>query len=83
MIIYALYFLGAGVLMFFPALFTYRFGAKIRNYMETNSAPELESAFKSNKFLWKFNGILTIIALAIIPVVTVISIIVAVVLAIG
>ena len=82
MIIYALYFIGAGVVLFFPALFTYRFGAKIRSYLQTNSEGELELALKNNKFLWKFQGILTIIGLAAIPVIIVIGIIVAVALAI-
>jgi len=68
MVFYSLIFIVAGVLTFFPALFTYRFGAMIRRYTRTNSEQELEQAFKNNKFLWKFNGILLIIALAAIPV---------------
>ena len=84
MIAYALYSLGAGLLMFFPALFCYRFGAKIRNFILTNSESELEQAFKNNKSLWKFTGILTIIAMAIIPMMIIIMIIAAVaVLTIG
>jgi len=67
MVIYALFFIGAGAVTFFPALFTYRFGDKIRKFIQTNSEQDLEQAFKNNKFLWKFNGILLIIALAAIP----------------
>ena len=78
MVIYGSYLIGAGVLMFFPALFTYRFGAKIRSYIQTNAEIELELAFKNNWSLWKFQGILTIIGLAIIPVAIVIAVIVAV-----
>ncbi|MDR0475663.1 MAG: hypothetical protein LBH43_18575 [Treponema sp.] len=78
--VYAVYFMGAGVLMFFPALFTYRFGDKIRNYIRTNSLTELEQAFQNNKSLWKFNGILMIVALAIFPVIIIISIIVGIVM---
>jgi MFS family permease len=78
MIVYALYMIGVGALIFFPALFTYRFGAKIRSYVLTNSEGELEQAFRNNRSLWKFNGILTIIGIAIIPVSIIIGIVVAV-----
>ena len=84
MIIYSLFFIGAGVLTFFPALFTYRFGDKIRKFIQNNSEQELELAFKNNRFLWKFNGILLIIALAAIPVFFVLLIMIFIaVLAIG
>ena len=56
-----------GALYFFPARFTYKFGAKIRDYRFTNADEDLELAFKNNKSLWKFLGILAIIGLAIIP----------------
>jgi hypothetical protein len=78
MAMYGIYLIGAGVLMFFSALFTYRFGAKIRSYVQTNSEAELEQAFKNNRSLWKFYGILTIIGLASIPVMIIIGIIAAV-----
>jgi hypothetical protein len=58
----------SGVLMFLPARFTYNFGAKIRNYLRSNSEDDLEQAFKNNKSLWKFNGILYIVFLALAPV---------------
>ena len=80
-VVYALYFLGAAALVFFPALFTYRFGAKIKSYMQTNSTAELELALKNNKSLWKFNGILMIVSMAIIPVFTIVTIIIAVAIA--
>ncbi|MDR0623537.1 MAG: hypothetical protein LBG10_03820 [Treponema sp.] len=57
----------SGALMFFPARFTYNFGAKIRRYLRSNSEDDLEQALKNNKSLWKFNGILYIIALALVP----------------
>jgi hypothetical protein len=74
MVIYAIYFIGAGVVMFFPSLFTYRFGAKIRSYTLTGSEAELELAFRNNVSLWKFKGILTIIGMASIPVLIIISV---------
>jgi hypothetical protein len=65
----------SGVLMFLPARFTYNFGAKIRNYLRTNSEDDLEQAFKNNKSLWKFYGILYIVCLALVPVGIVIAVI--------
>jgi hypothetical protein len=52
------------LLVFFPAYFTYNFGSKIRKYMYSNSSDDLEMAFRNNKSLWIFNGVLTIIYLA-------------------
>jgi hypothetical protein len=74
MVVYAFYFIGAGVVMFFPALFTFRFGVKIRSYVSTGLEAELELAFRNNMSLWKFNGILTIIGIAAIPVLTIVSV---------
>ena len=71
--------LGGGVLLFFPALFIYRFGDKIRSYLRTGTDQELEQAFKNNKSFWKFVGIIYIISLAFIPLMIVGGIIVAVV----
>jgi hypothetical protein len=65
----------AGAVLFFPARFTYNFGAKIRTYLQNNAEQELETAFKNNKSLWKFYGILAIVYLAFIPVALVIGII--------
>ena len=63
----AVLFVGIGVLIFFPSLFMYRFGEKIRSYLGTGVDQDLELAFKNNKSFWKFVGILHIIELAFIP----------------
>jgi len=60
-------FIGLGVLIFFPSLFIYRFGEKIRRYLRTGTDQDLEQAFRNNKSLWKFVGILCIINLAFLP----------------
>jgi len=73
----SLLYIGAGALLFFPALFTYNFGAKIRHYQFSGSNEDLELAFRNNKSLWKFQGILLIIYLALIPFMVVVGIIVA------
>jgi uncharacterized membrane protein YozB (DUF420 family) len=65
----------AGVIGFFPARFIYNFGKRIKTFLQNNSERELELAFKNNKSLWKFIGILTIIYLAFLPVTLIISII--------
>jgi hypothetical protein len=64
-----------GVICFFPAWFIYNFGKRIKTFLQNNSERELELAFKNNKSLWKFMGILTIIYLAFLPVTLIISII--------
>ena len=71
--------IGAGVLMFFPSLFIYRFGEKIRSYLRTGTEHELEQAFRNNKSFWKFTGIICIVYLAFIPMLIIGSIIAALV----
>jgi len=73
-------YLVPGVIMFFPGLFIYRFGEKIRSYNRTGAEIDLELAFKNNKSLWKFNGILYIISLAFIPLLVIGGIIAAIVI---
>ncbi|MCL1959616.1 MAG: cbb3-type cytochrome c oxidase subunit I [Spirochaetes bacterium] len=73
--IIALIYIPLGVLFFFPAHFAFNFGRKIRNYRFSNSIEDLELAFKNNKSLWKFYGIICIIYLAFIPLFFVIVII--------
>jgi hypothetical protein len=59
--------LGFAVLFFFPFYWVYNFGSKIRIYLRTGTDQDLENAFKNNKSLWRFMGILAIIILAFIP----------------
>jgi len=77
----SLFYIAGGVVYFFPARFTYNFGAKIRDYQTSGTNDDLELAFKNNKSLWKFNGILYIVFLALIPFMIIISIIFAAVTA--
>jgi hypothetical protein len=77
--IFGLYFLAFAAIYFFPSYFIYNFGAKIHTYLRTSADQDLEKAFKSNKSLWKFLGILSIISLAFIPVMMIVGIVVAVV----
>jgi hypothetical protein len=64
----SLFYLPAGILLFFPSFFTYNIGVKIRSFLINNLEEDLELAFKNNKSLWKFNGILYIIYLSFIPI---------------
>jgi hypothetical protein len=73
-----LLYLGVAALIFVPARFTYFFGEKIRSFLRSNSEAELEGALKHNRSLWRFIGILTIINIAIIPLLIVAVIIAAV-----
>jgi hypothetical protein len=76
-IIIGIFIIATGIICFFPAQFIYNFGKKIRNFLQNNDERELELAFKNNKSLWKFAGIVTIIYLAFLPVLMVVSIIAA------
>jgi hypothetical protein len=76
---FGIYFLVTAVFTFFPSYFAYNFGSKIRTYLQTGVERDLEGALKSNKSLWKFIGILVIVCLAFIPVMVIITIVVAVV----
>jgi hypothetical protein len=59
-------YLVMGVLAFFPARFTHRFGMKIRHYLASGAEKDLEEALRSNKALWKFSGIMVIVYLGVI-----------------
>jgi hypothetical protein len=75
------YFFICAIIGFFPSRFMYTFGSKIRSYLRTGAAGDLEDAFKNNKSLWKFAGIVVIISLAFIPVMTIVGIVIAVAVA--
>jgi len=74
----ALIFIGLGAFMFFPSLFIYRFGERIRAYLRTGTDQYLEQAFRNNKSLWKFIGIVCVINLAFLPLVIIGNIIMAI-----
>ncbi|MCL2192091.1 MAG: DUF5362 family protein [Treponema sp.] len=61
---WGVFYAAIGLCIFLPSLFAYRFGGKIRSYSRTGEARDLELAFKNNKSLWKFFGILCIIGIA-------------------
>jgi len=56
-------YLAMGLCVLIPSLFTYKFGAKIRSYIMAGEDRDLELAFKNNKSLWKFYGILFIVGI--------------------
>ena len=56
-----LFYISIGIISFFPAFFTYRFGEKIKKYFKTGDDTDLEQAFKNNKLLWQVSGIFYII----------------------
>jgi len=74
-------YLAMGAVLFFPSLFTYNFGEKIRKFLFSNSEEDLEEALKNNKSLWKFYGIMCIISIAITPVLIIVTVIVSIVAA--
>ena len=72
-----LYILFLGI-YFFPILYLFRFGKYLKSYIYTNDNRDLEEAFRNNKLLWTFLGILVIIGLSILALAFLIGIIVAV-----
>jgi hypothetical protein len=74
----ALLYIVMGLLTFIPARFLYRFGSKLRDYVQTSMESELEKAFKNNLSFWKFCGIMTIVYLAAVPVLLIVLVIIGV-----
>jgi hypothetical protein len=74
----ALLYLALGLLTFIPTRFLYKFGSRLRNYVQSGVESELEGAFKSNRSFWKFCGVMTIVYLAAIPVLTIVFVIIGV-----
>jgi len=73
----SLVYFTAGAVAFFPAFFTFKFGLYIRKFQYSNTDDDLEQAFRNNKLLWKFNGILAIISLSLVPVILIVTFILA------
>jgi hypothetical protein len=74
----SLSYVPVGVLAFFPAHYTHKFGLKIRHYLLGGGEKDLEEAFKNNRSMWKFTGILVIVYLSFIPIGLIVAIVVAV-----
>jgi uncharacterized membrane protein YjgN (DUF898 family) len=53
------------VVYFFPCLYLYRFSARMKTALTTNDQIKLNQSLKSQKMLYRYVGIVTIIALAI------------------
>jgi hypothetical protein len=70
-------YLVIAALGFFPAFFLYRAGARIRDYTRTDADFDLEEALRNNKAFWKFVSILTIVSIALVPVMVIIGIVAA------
>lgn len=72
-----LIYIGAAVLIIFPSRFLYISGTKMKAYYMGESSADLEAALVASKSYWKFNGILVIVYLAIIPIAMIVSVAVA------
>ena len=80
-IAYGFILIATSVVSFFPARFTYQYGSKLRCYCQTFMESDLEEAFKNNKSLWTFLGVIAIIYLPLIPLMIIATVIIAVVAA--
>lgn len=69
-----LLYLAIGALYFFPSRFMWNAGSRIKSWKQSQSSLDLEKALENNKSLWKFAGIVTIVSLAVMPVVMIIAV---------
>ena len=60
-----LFYIIMAVVIFFPTLYLFRFSQKAPLAVNLNDSEILEESLKNMKSYWKFNGIMTIILLAI------------------
>ncbi len=60
----AFFYLILAVAYFFPCLFLYRFASKMKTALSGNAQDQLNFSFQNLKSLFKYFGIITIIALA-------------------
>ncbi|MBN1520136.1 MAG: hypothetical protein JW923_08600 [Spirochaetales bacterium] len=68
-----LIYIGIAVVAFFPARYMFRAGTGFRSYVLSQRSETLEGALANNKSFWKFTGIITIIYLALIPVMIIVT----------
>lgn len=64
-IIFGIYFLVIAIAYFFPCLYLYNFSTKMQAAIRNNDQITLNRSFQNLKSLFKFFGVLTIIALCI------------------
>jgi hypothetical protein len=57
-------FLIYSAILFFPCLFLYQFSTRLRTALQTNDQVKLNQSLKSQKFLFRYVGIFTIIMLS-------------------
>jgi hypothetical protein len=60
-----LFYLALALVIFFPALYLFRFSKKTPHALATIDTLELEDGLKNMKSYWKFTGIMMIVAIAI------------------
>jgi hypothetical protein len=82
-LLFGVYILPSSSVEFFLSLFTYRFGMRIQSYLRSGDNVDLENAFRNNKNLWTFMGVLCIILLAFTALLIFISILTAVIASSG
>jgi hypothetical protein len=58
-------YIGIAVIYFFPCLYLFRFSARMKAALLTNDQTKLNQSLKSQKMLYRYVGIVTIITLSI------------------
>jgi len=69
-----LFYILMGVFYYFPVTFLYRFSIRVRRGIEENNPDLFEEGFRSQKSLFKFLGIFTIVILGIYALILLIAI---------
>ena len=63
-VLFAVIYIALAALYFFPCLFLYRYSTYMQGALRRNDMPALDTSFQNLKSLFKFMGIMMIIALA-------------------
>jgi Family of unknown function (DUF5362) len=61
---FTVFYLGIGLLIFFPTLYLFNFSRKMKNAVRANDQLALDNSLKNLKSFFKFNGIVAIITIS-------------------
>ncbi len=67
-VVFGAMYMVLAVVYFFPCLFLYRFSVRLRSALKTNDQVKLNQSFKAQRYLFRYVGILSIIALALVAI---------------
>jgi hypothetical protein len=59
----SVFYILIGTAYYFPSMYMYRFSKKLASAVQTNNSNDLDTAFRNQKSLYKFMGVLAVIML--------------------